>query len=126
MFELRSHTIDTLLAALSNPSRRYTTYILLSQPQLTVEQLAARLHRIDADAAEMGDTDRSSIEISLVHNHLPRLADAGLIEYDPRSGELRRNDLESERWAYVEELYRMEFDEATLTEATALENVSSE
>lgn len=36
--------------------------------------------------SEVETADRESVEIQLYHSHLPKLAAAGLIEYDWRSG----------------------------------------
>jgi hypothetical protein len=43
--------------------------------------------------------EKSSVEIALHHSALPKLADAGLIEYDARSNTARyRADSSIERW----------------------------
>jgi hypothetical protein len=37
--------------------------------------------------------NRSAIFLQLLHNHLPRLADAGLIDYDSNSGTVQLESL---------------------------------
>jgi len=41
------------------------------------------------------DEDETAIAISLHHATLPKLADAGLLEYDPQSNTARYSDLQS-------------------------------
>lgn len=55
----------------------------------------------DATGAEPGATDSTStdrrerVRLDLHHNHLPRLADAGLIDYDARTGTVRSREAPS-------------------------------
>ena len=46
---------------------------------------------IVAQDTERGPKDRKSVATTLHHVHLPKSAEAGLIEYDPRSGTIRYN-----------------------------------
>jgi hypothetical protein len=61
----------------------------------TVDELAREIGQEHCDAAEVDTTVRRRIEISLVHNHLPRLADHGVITYVPEErGVVLTDDVE--------------------------------
>ncbi|WP_276278901.1 DUF7344 domain-containing protein [Halorussus caseinilyticus] len=72
---------ETAFDLLSNEHRRLVVAALdetgpVSRRQLTTE-LLARLETGDSDR-----TTRRQLRIALHHNHLPRLADAGVVKYD--------------------------------------------
>lgn len=82
-------TVDQVLTALGHHRRRAVIAYLSGTPdrQATVEDL------VDLLAEEDGRTDdhvtRDQLAIQLHHRHLPRLADAGIVEYHRESGRLR-------------------------------------
>lgn len=83
------------LALLADADRRHVLRELFEiDGHTTAEELsqevAARRKGTTATNADSGDVARA--RISLVHNHLPRLADHGVIEYDRRSGAVRLDD----------------------------------
>lgn len=69
------------------PVRRRAICLVLARRRddLTVADLAATLVTA-RDDAELVDGDESQVETRLVHDDLPALADAGLLEYDRGSG----------------------------------------
>lgn len=72
----RQHIIEELLASDGR-----------SNVGVLSEQLAVRRGN-DAD-----ETERERAKIELYHNHLPRLADYGVIDYDPRTGDVVLGDI---------------------------------
>jgi len=70
---------------LQNPVRRYVLYELhfSADAVVSVESLAEAVSRT-AD----GDFDRERVEIALEHEHLPKLSERDLVEYDRPSGKL--------------------------------------
>ncbi|WP_435179594.1 DUF7344 domain-containing protein [Halorussus sp. AFM4] len=79
--------IDDVSAAfdlLRDARRRGVLYTLKRNGQTSVEELAERIAAWQS--AEDGETDPESVEVSLVHAHLPKLADAGVVEYDRDRG----------------------------------------
>ena len=51
----------------------------------SLEELTEAVHERNAPGADPGE-DRHQVRTSLVHNHLPRLDDCGVIEWDPDAG----------------------------------------
>lgn len=79
---------DQFYWALAAPQRRRLLYYLLGEQESTVEELATVLSGWEATITGTMHTSAnwSELRLALVHNHLPRLAEAGLIDYDPHDG----------------------------------------
>ncbi|WP_202614403.1 DUF7344 domain-containing protein [Halostella litorea] len=74
--------------AVSDPDRRYLLeYLLLNRYMVSRADVAAEVaaRRGDGIREAVDDRRRKRVEVRLRHNHLPKLADAGLLEYDPTS-----------------------------------------
>lgn len=85
-----SGRIDAIFDVLRNPYRRYLCqYVLRTDADAaTCEELADYV--LDRAPESLGnDLDRQRVEIELRHSHLPKVAAAGLVEYDRRSGAVR-------------------------------------
>ena len=98
---------DTVVAALADHRRRAVlTYFQQAQSgDATVEELASSLaERDDGQSSTPPDTEGRNIRISLHHTHLPKLADANLISYDPDQGRVRdqSNDWVADLLATIE------------------------
>jgi allophanate hydrolase subunit 2 len=73
---------------LSNPVRRAVLAVLAQDAStMTLTDLAAEIAAAGTDAT--GDVDRQTLAVCLHHNHLPRLAAAGLLEYDSKEKSVR-------------------------------------
>lgn len=70
---------------LRDARRRGVLYTVKRNGQTAVEEVA---HRIAAwqSTDGQGNTNPKIVETSLVHTHLPKLADAGVVEYDREHG----------------------------------------
>lgn len=84
----RTSWVDTLYGLLSESRRRFVLYELMERGEVTVDGVARRI--VEHETGEHDDGSAKPLErsvpISLVHTHLPRLADCGLVEYDAATG----------------------------------------
>lgn len=74
--------LDTILELFSSKERR---------------QLLVKLHRTPGDSVPLTDSELNELEtteVSLVHAHLPKLADSGIIEWDTNNKRISKG----ERW----------------------------
>lgn len=76
---------DELFAVLSHTHRRVVLqYLRTTETPTSIDDIVTKL--VAWEAAQPGNggtnTDRATFEVSLQHVHLPKLADAGLVEYD--------------------------------------------
>lgn len=87
--------LDEVFEALAHSRRRYLLYCLTKASGSVTErsELVAALQVFEEEATE-GDASptRESIELDLHHTHLPKLADAGFVEYDTRQGTVRYDE----------------------------------
>lgn len=92
---------ETLFDLLQNRQRRYLLYSLDQSPDSVValDELVGRVldweQAMNAGVEEKTAELETQIRVSLHHNHLPRMAEAGLIEYDSRSETVRKRDTPS-------------------------------
>lgn len=79
---------DQFYRALASTHRRRLLYHLIESGESTAGELASVLSAWEVSSTGTMDTqaDRSRILVGLLQKHLPRLADAGLITYDPDTG----------------------------------------
>lgn len=88
-------SLDTVFGLLANRRRRYVLYYLADEDEETVvrvEEVAAQIASWEREWNATASEDaaaRRTVRIDLHHNHLPRLDDAGLIEYDARTETIR-------------------------------------
>jgi DNA-binding transcriptional ArsR family regulator len=78
--------IDMSYRLLADVRRRRVLYALEANDAIAVDRLAAALVR--SGLAE----NRERAAASLVHTHLPKLADAGVIEYEREAGIVAADD----------------------------------
>lgn len=76
---LMSPGIDRVLDSLAPRHRRW---VLLMLKRGTIEH--------ETDLTVRGESDVENLEFDLVHNHLPKLEEAGYIEWDRDTGEISR------------------------------------
>lgn len=76
---LRRPGMDRILNTLATRRRR-VILLLLKQGRLDTT----------ADILFRGEIEADDAEIALTHNHLPRLEDAGYIEWDQETGEIAK------------------------------------
>lgn len=108
---------EDVMRAMSNRECRYTLYYLLDNERVSLEDLADVVTGWVAAAGKQmtTSTDRESLRISLYHQHLPLLAECGLVEFDPEEQCVARSSLFESVQNLVEASYLAEHwsDEAT-------------
>lgn len=80
---------ETACDSLAHPYRRHLLrYLTLNKYMVTVEDIAEEIAAQDQDKkrAAVTEDERKRVQLHLFHNHLPRLRDAGLVDYDEKSG----------------------------------------
>jgi hypothetical protein len=85
---LRQHEpldLDTAFGILSNQRRRHALCVLAEREDpvelgTLAREIAARVEGTDPDSIE--ESTYRSVYVALYQNHVPRLADAGIVEYD--------------------------------------------
>lgn len=83
--------LDTICDILAEARRRYLLYHLLTIDGRVTELDTAvdAVWTYETAATEIDDPPREAVRIDLHHVHLPRLADAGIVDYDQRQGTIR-------------------------------------
>ena len=77
-------SLDLIFELLSNQRRRYLLYYLSEHETGSVDEIVEYVL-----TKEAGKEDRHTVTISIYHDHIPKLVDAGLLEYDKRSKTVR-------------------------------------
>lgn len=88
-----SHVTDALFEAMSNRRARYVLSYLdsVSVDVLELDDLADGVAEWEIEAGVATDPGecRHRVTVDLHHHHLPKLAEAGLVDYDPRTKTVR-------------------------------------
>ena len=82
--------MDTAYSLLGESQRRYLLYLLTDNSHGNIDELSLQIAAWEHDESisSVSEDMRQQIYIGLVHNHLPRLADHGIVDYDLRSGDI--------------------------------------
>ena len=83
-------SLDAMLDILAHRQRRYLLEYLADAPDDSGSFEQVTRHVVEQASVRDGEQpNRNEIEVSIQHKHLPRLVDAGLVEYDARSKTIR-------------------------------------
>lgn len=84
-----SPSVDDVLGVLAHPMRREVIRFCTEQ-QVVQTDLDAIVEYLNHETGWADEAiDRDQLKLRLHHLHLPKLADGGLLEFDPRSGQVR-------------------------------------
>jgi hypothetical protein len=101
-------TFDRRYELLSHPTRRALLRTLRENGSTTIDAAAADL--VDAGergpAADGGSVDSERLTVSLYHVHLPKMADSGVIDYEPATGTIRANDATEQLYGALDDFPR--------------------
>lgn len=87
-------SLDTVFHLLGDRRRRHVLACLAeSEGELTLTELAEEVAAREGQASpgEVPDEDCRSVRLALHHNHVPRLAASGALEYDRDRGLVRES-----------------------------------
>jgi hypothetical protein len=87
--------VDTVLELLNEKRRRYTLYYLTEQNgPVHVEDVVNAVAEIESNpnSIELPENNCENIEISLRHNHFPKIDEVDFIEYNPDNMEIQLVD----------------------------------
>ena len=90
MNDANASRMEAACSLLAESERRFLLYQLAEHRDANLEDVVTGIAawELDEDPALIEKETRQRVYVSLVHNHLPRLADYGIIEYDLRSGDI--------------------------------------
>ena len=84
-FEVGGDHQDQLFMVLSHPHRRFTLqYLHTVDTPLSVDELSAELAAWEDQRTDGTESraERATIKVSLMHNHVPKMVDAEVVDYD--------------------------------------------
>ncbi|RQG86139.1 hypothetical protein EA462_16845 [Natrarchaeobius halalkaliphilus] len=106
---------STVYDLLSNSRRRLVLYSLLDGDNATIDELTREIALTEGRATD--EDVMEEIEISLVHNHVPRLVDHGIVEYDGRDDRVELTKRFDDIQAAVERSKEIEVDGVPATQS---------
>lgn len=96
---------ETIFEMLSNTRRRYVLHCLFQEErQHSVRELSTQLAAWENEipVSEVSYEQRRRVHTTLHQLHLPKLADSGIIEYDPRAGTVTLTPAAAELECYLD------------------------
>lgn len=83
-------SLDSIYGILSESRRRYVLYYFLDNDHANIESIALQITAWEQDVTidAVSEAAKQRVMTSLVHQHLPKLADYGIVEYDARAGDI--------------------------------------
>ena len=82
---------DHVYAAVGHSRRRYLCCALFEKAEWSLTELATKTAALEQEVPEreIQQTQREQMYISLYHTHVPKLAEAGVLEFDENSETIR-------------------------------------
>lgn len=123
-----SEMLDVAFTLLSDSRRRYLLYRLADGGPMTTEELSLEITAWERDipVEAVREDDRKQVETTLVHAHLPRLADHGVLETDSETREVVTAERFAEIRPFVERARSIELDEHATDDTTVLSDLPTD
>ncbi|MCU4741759.1 hypothetical protein OB955_17660 [Halobacteria archaeon AArc-m2/3/4] len=123
-----SELLDVAFTLLSDSRRRYLLYRLDDSDSMTTEELSLEIAAWERDVPveSVREDDRKRVETTLVHTHLPRLADHGILERDSETGTVETGDRFDQIRPLVERARATELDEVVTGDTTILSDLPTD
>ena len=95
---------DVLFDILKNERRRQTLEFLREEPTTTLSDLAEHVAALENDKPirELTSSERKRVYVGLYQCHLPKMDDAGVIDYERSRGTIRLRDAASPCFVYLD------------------------
>ena len=97
--------LDVVFDMLKNERRRKVLdYLRTEEGPFTLSELAEHIAALenDKDVAALNSTERKRVYVGLYQCHFPRMADAGVIEFDRDRGTVRTGDNIEQLYPYLD------------------------
>jgi DNA-binding transcriptional ArsR family regulator len=94
-------SLDTIFELLCRRRRRYALYVLYHEGEhgISIEELATRVSELETGESEETPYEHQTLVLLLRERHLPKLAEAHVVDFDERSGTVRYHEQPSlEEW----------------------------
>ena len=87
-------SLDAVYGILSESRRRYLLYYFLENDHANIESVSLQIAAWEEDEPieTVSEAQKQRVTTSLIHSHLPKLEDHGLIEHDSRTGDVIASD----------------------------------
>lgn len=102
----RPDTLDRTISLLSSRFRRWTLQLLTREDVVDIDDLVRCIAERESPSDELDESTRERVALALYHVHLPKLADAGVIDYDSRSGAVRLTETATALRPVLDAAYR--------------------
>ena len=102
-----SKSLDTIFEVLKNRRRRLVLrYLKTTSESASIGELAEHIAAIENDIkqAELGSQQRKRVYISLYQSHLPKMDDAGVIQFDQNRGTISLTETADSFYEYLDEM----------------------
>jgi DNA-binding transcriptional ArsR family regulator len=96
---------DTLFSLLSNQRRRFILqYLNRTGETIQLQDLATEVAawENETEPEKLTDKQRKRLYVSLYQTHIPRLEEAGIIDYDRETGEIRLKNRDNDLDRYLD------------------------
>ncbi|MXV63115.1 hypothetical protein GS429_13765 [Natronorubrum sp. JWXQ-INN-674] len=91
---MNAESLDVVYGLLSEARRRYVLYYFLDNEHANIDGLSLQIAAWERDLTvdAVSEDHKQTVMLSLIHSHLPKLADHRLVEYDDRTGDVIADD----------------------------------
>jgi DNA-binding transcriptional ArsR family regulator len=97
--------LDTVFDLLKNQRRRRVLRYLREEKEETLGDLAEHIAALEnqKEVAQLSSSERKRVYVGLYQCHLPRMDDAGVLEFDSNRGTIELNDRAAHLYRYLDE-----------------------
>ena len=101
---IESPSKDVIFDILKNERRRRTLEFLREEPTTTLSDLAEHVAALENDKSvrELTSSERKRVYVGLYQCHLPKMADAGVIDHDRSRGTVELREATSPYFVYLD------------------------